>query len=455
MSRRNWRKDAVQEVKTQLCLAGPLFIVALLQYSIQAISVMFVGHLGELALSGASMATSFATVTGFNLLMGMASALDTLCGQSFGAEQHHMLGLHAQRAALVLLPVSALLAIIWGNTKTILISIRQDPKISEEAGIYVCFKMPTIFAHALLQCVVKFLQAQRNVFPMVITSGTTALLHAVVCWSLVFKSPLKSRGAALASSLSYWINVLLLVAYVKFSSSCKRTWNGFSRDAFHNVIPFLKISIPSALMLCLKAWSLDLMVILSGLLPNPKLETSVLSICTRVSNELGANKPQAAQLASRAVLFMSITEGIIVGTILILLHNLLGHLYSNEKEVIKSVAAMAPILSLSCFLDGIQSVLSGIARGSGWQKIGAYINLGSFYLVGLPASLVFAFVLHLKGMGLWYGIICAFAIQVVSLLIIMLRTSWEEEAGQRRAERRHKFMEDFPREFYEEWDGTA
>ncbi|KAK3029204.1 hypothetical protein RJ639_039284, partial [Escallonia herrerae] len=88
---------------------------------------------------------------------------------------------------------------------------------------------------------------------------------------------------------------------------------------------------------------------------------------------------------------------------------------------------MAPILSLSCFLDGIQSVLSGIARGSGWQKIGAYINLGFFYLVGLHASLVFAFVLHLEGMGLWYGIICAFAIQVVSLLIIMLRTSWEEE----------------------------
>ena len=32
---------------------------------------MFVGHLGELALSGSSMATSFASVTGFSLLVSI------------------------------------------------------------------------------------------------------------------------------------------------------------------------------------------------------------------------------------------------------------------------------------------------------------------------------------------------------------------------------------------------
>jgi len=29
------------------------------------------------------------------------------------------------------------------------------------------------------------------------------------------------------------------------------------------------------------------------------------------------------------------------------------------------------------------------------------------------------------------------------------------QAGQKRAERRHKFMEEFLKEFYEEWDGRA
>ncbi|KAF6173168.1 hypothetical protein GIB67_028466 [Kingdonia uniflora] len=53
------RVQVIEEVKKQLWLAGPLISVNLLQYCLQVISVMFVGHLGELCLSGASMATSF------------------------------------------------------------------------------------------------------------------------------------------------------------------------------------------------------------------------------------------------------------------------------------------------------------------------------------------------------------------------------------------------------------
>ncbi|EAZ01040.1 hypothetical protein OsI_23072 [Oryza sativa Indica Group] len=59
---------ASDEVKRQLRLAGPLIAGSLLQNLIQIISVMFVGHLGELPLAGASMASSFAAVTGFSLL---------------------------------------------------------------------------------------------------------------------------------------------------------------------------------------------------------------------------------------------------------------------------------------------------------------------------------------------------------------------------------------------------
>jgi MATE family multidrug resistance protein len=64
------REDFIGEAKKQLWLAGPLIAVSLLQYCLQVISIMFVGHLGELALSSASMACSFASVTGFSVLVG-------------------------------------------------------------------------------------------------------------------------------------------------------------------------------------------------------------------------------------------------------------------------------------------------------------------------------------------------------------------------------------------------
>ncbi|KAL5079525.1 hypothetical protein RYX36_007946 [Vicia faba] len=443
------RRELIEEVKKQLWLSGPLVSVTLLNFGINLISVMFVGHLGELALSGASMATSFASVTGFSLLVGMASALDTLCGQSYGAKQYRMLGVHMQRAMLILMIVAIPLAVIWANTRSILILLGQDTEISAEAGNYAKLMVPCLFAYGLLQCLNRFLQAQNIVFPMMFSSAVTTLLHLPVCWFMVYKSGLGSRGAAIANSISYWINVTILSLYVKFSPSCKNTWHGFSRDALalNNIPIFLKLAIPSAVMVCLEMWSFELMVLLSGLLPNPKLETSVLSICLntssaiwmipfglsgaisiRVSNELGAGNPRAARLAVCVVVVIAIIESIVVGAVLLLIRNIWGYAYSNEEEVVKYVGTMLPILAVSNFLDGLQCVLSGTARGCGWQKIGAYVNLGAYYLVGIPAAILLAFVLHVGGKGLWLGITCALIVQVFSLMIITIRTDWEKEA---------------------------
>jgi len=66
------RRKLVEEVKTQLWLSGPLISVTVLNFGISLISLMFVGHLSELSLSGASMATSFASVTGFSLLVSFS-----------------------------------------------------------------------------------------------------------------------------------------------------------------------------------------------------------------------------------------------------------------------------------------------------------------------------------------------------------------------------------------------
>lgn len=39
----------------------------------------------------------------------------------------------------------------------------------------------------------------------------------------------------------------------------------------------------------------------------------------------------------------------------------------------------------------------GVARGCGLQKIGAFVNLASYYLVGLPSGLLLGFHFHVGG----------------------------------------------------------
>ncbi|KAL0000098.1 hypothetical protein SO802_019700 [Lithocarpus litseifolius] len=439
------------ELKRLGFLAGPMVAVTLSQYMLQVISLMMVGHLGELALSSAAIATSLSGVTGFSLLLGMASALETLCGQAYGAQQYQKIGIQTYTAIFSLNLVCLPLSLLWMNMGKLLSLIGQDPLISHEAGKFTMWLVPALFAYATLQPLVRYLQTQSLVKPMLISSFLILCFHIPLCWVLVFKSGLGNLGAALAMGISYWLNVILLGLYVKYSSACKKTLVPISKELFQGIGEFFRFAIPSAIMVCLEWWSFELLILLSGLLPNPQLETSVLSVClntiatlytipyglgaaasTRISNELGAGNPQAARVAVFAVLSLAVTETSIVSTILLASRSIFGYTFSNEKEVVDYVTTMAPLVSLSIILDSLQGVLSGVARGCGWQHIGAYVNLGAFYLCGIPVAAVLGFMTNLRGRGLWIGIQTGAFVQTVMLSIITSCINWEKQASNAR-----------------------
>ncbi|KAK1552816.1 hypothetical protein Q3G72_023883 [Acer saccharum] len=205
-------------------------------------------------------------------------------------------------------------------------------------------------------------------------------------------------------------------------------------------------AIPSAVMICLEWWSFELLVLMSGLLPNPQLETSVLSVClntiatlytlpfglgaavsTRVSNELGAGDPNMARVAVYVVMLLTVIEAIIVSSILFASRHVFGYMFSNEKEVVDYVTTMAPLVCFSVIMDSIQGVLSGVARGCGWQHIGAFVNLGAFYLCGIPLAASLGFWVKLRGMGLWIGVQAGAFTQTLMLSIITSCTDWEKQ----------------------------
>ncbi|XP_028555429.1 protein DETOXIFICATION 15-like, partial [Dendrobium catenatum] len=151
------------------------------------------------------------------------------------------------------------------------------------------------------------------------------------------------------------------------------------------------------------------------------------AISTRISNELGAQNPGAAVLAILTAAVAIIIEGLIVGFGMIGGRNLWGHLYTKEREVVNAVAVMIPWIALSHFIDGFQCVLLGTIRGSGRQKMGVFVCLGSYYLVGIPASILLGFVFHMDVKGLWIGNICAIFVQDAVLLIMTMFTNWEKQ----------------------------
>ncbi|OAY57123.1 protein DETOXIFICATION 14 [Manihot esculenta] len=452
---RKWaitRDGFVKEVKKTSCIAAPMVAVSVLQYLLQVVSVIMVGHLGDqLALSSVAIATSLTNVVGFSLLSGMAGALETLCGQAYGAEEHHKLGTYTYSAIISLVMICPPICLLWIFLDRLLPLIGQDPLISREACKYSIWLIPALFGSAILKPLTRFLQTQSVILPMLLSSLLILFFHSTACWTFVYKLGLGYKGTALAFGLSIWLNVFLLGFYVKCSSACQKTRTPISKDAFLGIGEIFRLGVPSAVMVCLKWWSMELLTLLSGLLPNAKLETSVLSICltistlhftipygfgaaasTRVSNEVGAGNPHSARLAVVVAMCVAGAEAVIVSTSLFFCRHFLGYAYSNDKQVVDYVSIMTPLICLSVIMDSLQAVLSGVARGCGWQHIGAYINLAAFYLCGLPVGAVLGFVAHLRGKGLWIGIVAGSMVQSALLSLITAFINWEKQVKRAR-----------------------
>ncbi|XP_054810326.1 protein DETOXIFICATION 12-like [Prosopis cineraria] len=436
-----------QEVKRISYIAGPVIPVLSSQFVLQIISIMMAGHLDELSLSGTALAISIASVTGYSFLVGMASGLETLCGQAYGAKQYKKLGMLTYTAIFSLIFVCVPLSLVWIYMEKILVFIGQDPLISHEAGKFTTWLIPSLFGFAFMQPLIRYYQMQSLVIPMLISSSTTLILDIPLCWALVFKSGLNSVGAALAIDICIWANVIVLALYMTYSSTCEKTRAPISMELFRGIGEFLRFSVPSAVMMCLEWWSFELLILASGLLPNPQLETSVLSVClntlstlytipygigaaasTRISNELGAGNPDAARVAVVASMSLAVLETTVISSTLFFCRHLYGYIFSNEKEVIDYVTVMAPLLCVSVILDSLQGVLAGIARGCGWQHIGAYINLGAYYFCGIPVAGILSFWVKMRGKGLWIGIQFGCFVQTVLLSIVTCRIDWKQKA---------------------------
>lgn len=90
----------------------------------------------------------------------------------------------------------------------------------------------------------------------------------------------------------------------------------------------------------------------------PTIQT-FLYCSTRVSNELGAGDYEAAKMAIRAALTISMADAVISSTALFRCRHVVGYAFSNEKEVVDYLNDMTPFLCLLIVSDCIQAVLSG------------------------------------------------------------------------------------------------
>ncbi|KAL8153972.1 hypothetical protein V2J09_011732 [Rumex salicifolius] len=460
----------VQEFKKESKLlwhiAGPAIFTAICQYSLGALTQTFAGLVGEIELAAVSVENSVIAGLAFGVMLGMGSALETLCGQAFGAGKIRMLGIYMQRSWVILLTTALVLTPIYIWSPPILELFGETTEISEAAGKFALYMLPQLFAYAMNFPIQKFLQAQRKVYVMAIVSGAVLVFHAIFSWLFILKFGWGLIGAAIMLNTSWWLIVIGQLLYI-FITKSDGAWSGFSWLAFADLWGFIKLSLASAVIL--EFWYLMILIVIAGRLKNPLIPVDAISICmniqgwdamiaigfnaaisVRVSNELGAGNFRQAKIAVMVVSGTSLCVGIVAFALVLITRDWFPYLFTTSEAVAELTTKLAYLLSLTVLLNSIQPVLSGkqsnekqakhfywhcaiflqrkllIEKVSRWELDGNILSR-CYYLVGLPAGIILGFVLDLGVQGIWGGMIGGICLQTLILIVIVSLTNWRKE----------------------------
>ncbi|KAJ8761780.1 hypothetical protein K2173_004591 [Erythroxylum novogranatense] len=448
--KRLWKASCI-ELKLLFRLAAPAVFSYVINNFMSLSTRMFAGHVGNLELAAASLGNSGIQLFAYGLMLGMGSAVETLCGQAYGAYRYDMLGIYLQRATVVLTLTGIPLMVVYLLSKQILILLGEPTKLASAAAIFIYGLIPQIFGYAVNFPIQKFLQAQSIVIPSAIISAITLGVHLLLSWVAVYKLGMGLLGTSLVLSLSWWIIIVAQFVYIVRSDRCKATWSGFTLQAFTGLWEFVKLSAASAVMLCLETWYFQVLVLIAGLLKHPQLALDSLAVCmgisglslmvsvgfnaaasVRVSNELGAGNPKAAAFSVVVVTSVSFIISLIEAAVVLALRQVISYAFTAGETVAHAVSELCPLLAVTLILNGIQPVLSGVAVGCGWQAVVAYVNIGCYYVVGVPIGCLLGFTFDLGAKGIWIGMIGGTLMQTIILLWVTFRTDWNREVEKAR-----------------------
>ncbi|GLI61472.1 hypothetical protein VaNZ11_003869 [Volvox africanus] len=441
------------EAKRVLSLAVPISLSEVVSFIAYLITTAQVGGLGRLELSAITLARSVFHITGLSLVVGMASAVETFCGQAFGARHYGAVGLVLQRAALMCLITCGLPLVLWTRADWLMLRVMgQQQEVVTLAAPFVRRLSPGLCMWSLIACIKNYLSSQGVVAPLTVVASVCTAATPLINHVFMFQLGWGVLGAAVAYNLLQLLEVLLLVGAMVWlhlygqAIGC-RTWNGFTTQAFRGWAEYMQIALPSAAAICLDWWTYEAVVLIAGTLPDAKVQLGAMGLAfdthallfmvvegfsvaaaTRVSNELGAGRGRVARFAGLVCLCMGLVAPLGASAGLLSAPRQWAGLFTKDSNITSLVVALMPVLTLSNAADSVVSVSSGVLRGSGRQELAFKVNLAVYWFLGLPLAAYLALRNHMGAMGLWLAMGLASALQAVVLLGGILRFDWQEEA---------------------------
>ena len=199
-----------------------MIVNALIQELQYTSTMIFVGRLGEAKyLGAATLGNMLCNISGYSLAFGLCSALDTLVAQAFGAKAYSLMGLHSQRAAVIMTIFAIPVAAFWCITDVIVHYVLGiDKEIAAFAGEWARWILLGLWPTLMFQVLRKLLQGCGIVWPVILASLVSTVVNVVSSYVMIYQLHWGFAGAALSVSVAQWAGFLTLALIVYIQAWC-------------------------------------------------------------------------------------------------------------------------------------------------------------------------------------------------------------------------------------------
>jgi MATE family multidrug resistance protein len=420
-------KTYQSEFRKNLKVALPIMAGQLGQITVNVADNLMVGHLGAAALAAISLSIAIFVI--FLVVgMGISFALPPLVANAHGANEPRRISRYFKHSLIVNLAFAGFSILCMELILPLLTFFGQDPEVVDLAAPYLrisAWSMIPIMFFQTFRCYSDGLS--ETVPPMIaMISGNVVniFLNYVLIFGKLGMPALGVTGAAIGTLISRLVMIALIILLLKrwkglWQPIRQADYKRYRKALFKRI---LDLGVPTSLQLFFEVSAFAAAALLMGMISKEtqaahqiaiNLAAITFMVCTgmgmaatvRVGNQLGQANLQGARSAGFSAVIQTAAFMLVAAFIFILFREYLPTMYIDDSEVISIASLLLIFAAVFQIPDGIQAVSLGMLRGIQDVKIPSLITFVSYWIFGLPVSVLTAFYFQMGAGGVWTGLV--------------------------------------------------
>ncbi|CAD8192087.1 unnamed protein product [Paramecium pentaurelia] len=414
----------------------------LLEYLPNTISIYLLEFKEDSVLVGAlGLGILTTQAFGMGILNGLATGLETLVSQAYGANHYELCAKLYYRSlflcTLFMIPISLFLIF----STQIISFINNNTELAEETGNFNRYMILAVYLNAIFVNTKVFLNGQNIYKYQFYTQLVTCILFVGISYLLIVRLELGIVGCALSLTSLDLLNNIILFSFIFVTKCSQATLYKFKLIYLKNTIKFLKEAIPIGSILWLEWISFDFYVILVSYLNTSTISAHVLmsnfagflyqfsygisiASTTFVGNEMGRKKVDMAKKYTKATFLIDgIFLLIILGLFSIFGKTVIDYL-SEDKIVVEQIYNSMYLLVAFIILDGLQAIISGLVRAIGREASASITFILCYLVMGEIIGYLLCYTAEIGLKGVWIGIVIGAIAYDIIQLVNLLWKDW-------------------------------